>query len=868
MLHRAKLDARRPGLKTKRAALIGDFLDDAEKENLDIQKEKTLDVPQPEGEKLTPVRPLPGGPKLRGEVEEAYTPMSAEEIAKKRKEHEKGKPVPPIAPGEEVETEIRPAFRNIIKDLLRKETPEGKKEQVQLEKYGPPEDIKSVIDVLEPFQKQLAEVDETTVKTIIERSTLPDILKDRAKNLFESRTRSDGIKTEQLALNLLGARTRKEVQKMEEWLRDTEKGQVYMSKAFEMYRTRRVMNMLSNTILAMEGQAVIDQPKGTPRPTPEQRVEKKRIEGLVELLNDKRITDTEFEDAKRTGKTADEVVAGWAVPKKEPIQQRVEREYREEEARRRKGEAVRLNMEKTALHENWRKLLPEVQLRMAMSSSTDPTILEEMGLYSTDPQVRAAVARNSYTPLNTLTMMRQLETDPEVHGALTENINTPQEGQNVREQDYSWGPEGPPPGITNASRLNMKKTAEGDATGPGGDSWEYEWTGGPTPTKDEPQKRKFRFPFRNKPSTHTPGEGEQGNLHDIGPLGGQQDMNYLANIIKSMIKTSDNDMFSVYSFDNDEKWLTYTLFKKAYSKFRPGDIVVQYGYTPSDCQTYRRRFGSVKKAKKSLVAALSPVLAAVVSVPSPDDSLHDLQKGKGEPGGAYGPRTNPYDQQPWHGNRDGFDAKNTPRQRTKRKFIPHMDTPDDESSGLLSGSPMGKNNKRNIFADARLTPAGEEELQALRAVNPPGNMADLYMVLDSVASNRFITSEDIYLEKTDAIIDAWSMALKEGFIISEDLPEDEEFLGELPGGMPEGMALSLKQTKKSAMPPIETPEERAAIIEQPPIKPINKDPKRPFTPKKRYDKPEQNLTNSPNYMGEDSSGWGRERIHLSMKKKK
>jgi len=531
------------------------------------------------------------------------------------------------------------------------------------------------------------------------------------------------------------------------------------------------MNMLSNTILAMEGQAVIDQPKSDPRMTKEQRAEKKRIEGLTELLNGKRITDAEFEDAKRTGLTADEVVSKWAMPKKETIPEKVEREYREEEeARRRKGEAVRLNMKKNALYENWQSLLPEVQLRMAMSSSTDPTILEEMGLQSPDINIKTAVARNSYTAVDTLIKMYSQETDPIIQNALMENINFPQEtgrkSNTIPEMDYSWGPEGPPPGITNASRLNMRKKAEGDATGPGGDSWEYEWTGGPTPTKDEPQKRKHRFPFHNKPSGYTPGEGDQGNLHDVGPLGGQSDMNYLANIIESMTKTADNDMFSTYSFDNDEKWLTYTLFKKAYSKFRPGDIVVQYGKTAVDCQTYRRRFGSVKKAKKSIVAALSPILAAVVSVPSPDDSLHDLQKGKGEPGGAYGPRTSPYDQQPWQGNRDGFDAKNTPRQRTKRKFIPHMDTPDDESSGFPGGSTMGS------------------------------KQADF------------------------------------------------------------------------AAPVVETPEERAAVIEQPPVKPINVDQKRKHFPKKRWDTNEQQLTNSPNYMGEDSSGWDRERIRLSMKKKK
>ncbi|KKL47529.1 hypothetical protein LCGC14_2334640, partial [marine sediment metagenome] len=122
-------------------------------------------------------------------------------------------------------------------------------------------------------------------------------------------------------------------------------------------------------------------------------------------------------------------------------------------------------------------------------------------------------------------------------------------------------------------------------------------------------------------------------------------------------------------------------------------------------------------------------------------------------------------QQPWQGNRDGFDAKNPPRTRTQRKFIPHMDTPDDEGSGFMGGRTMGS------------------------------------------------------------------------------------------------------KTADFAAPIVETPEERAAVIEQPAVKPINKDPKRPFNPKKRYDKPEQNLSNPSGYSGEDSSGWAKERILLSMKKK-
>ena len=118
-----------------------------------------------------------------------------------------------------------------------------------------------------------------------------------------------------------------------------------------------------------------------------------------------------------------------------------------------------LNLRKKALHENWRDLLPEVQLRIAMSSSTDPVILEEMGLQSPDSGIRAAIARNSYTLPDTLTKMHSQEIDPEVQRALTENINFPtmQESPAVSPLNGYWGPEGPPPGIAISVRLNMRK---------------------------------------------------------------------------------------------------------------------------------------------------------------------------------------------------------------------------------------------------------------------------------------------------------------------------------------------------------------------------------------------------------------------------
>lgn len=769
MAHRDKLDARKIDKTAKKAALLRDLLGDDDEKDKDKEiTEELTGIPQPPGEELTPVRRMPGAPRGLGEeVEEEYTPLSAEEIERKREEAKP--PVePPAEPGEE-----RPrTFRDIMQDKLRKETPEGKKEEAMLEKYGPTENIKEVIDTLTPYTKQLAEVDIETAKTIIERSALPDILKERAAALFTSHSPGDLVKAEQLALNLLGAGTRKQVQDAEDWLRDDLEGQQYALKALEMHRTRRVMNMLSNTILAMEGEAVIERPKREPRPTPEQRAEKKRIEGLVELLNAGRITNPEFEDAKRKGQTADEVVAGWAIPPPESAEERAKKQLREAEKEVEKlrtrlsaGEISQeeFERERAKIFTRKRSALILRQVKLNMKKTAEVIEYVDEGRGPSLPQV----VEDNFGPLNGQKAIYIQATNDPVVFLISDG---PMESKKIAPERLPLPsekfdlPGGLPPGIAHKLNMHKKAEAEGDVTGPGGPAWEYEWTSGLTPTKDTPQKRKRRFPFYNKPSTYTPGEGDQGNLHDVGPLGGQQDMNYLANAVKAMTKTADNDMFEIYSLEGKNGWITYTLFKKAHSKFRPGDVVVQYGSTPAECNTYRRRYGSIKKAQKSIYNALEPILALVVSKPSPDDTLHDLQKGKGEPGGAYGPRTSPYDQQPWHGNRDGFDAKNPPRQRVKRKFIPHMDQPDDESSGFLGGT-MGS--KKADF-------------------NP-------------------------------------------------------------------------------SAPVVETPEERTSI-EQPPTKPINQDPKRPARPKKRYDRHEQNLTSSPNYMGEDSSGWDRERILLSMKK--
>jgi len=191
-----KLDARKINPKTKRAVLLEDLLGDEEKRKIQREEEVTNVPPQlPAEDRLTPIKTLRNGPTgMQGEVEEEYTPMSAEEIAKKREEHAKATPVPPVPPveGEEAEkteedvTEVSPTFRNVMKDLLKDETSEGKKEQAQQTKYGPPEKIQETVDLLKEFYgTQLMDVDVETAQAIIARADLPDILKDRAQTLFD-----------------------------------------------------------------------------------------------------------------------------------------------------------------------------------------------------------------------------------------------------------------------------------------------------------------------------------------------------------------------------------------------------------------------------------------------------------------------------------------------------------------------------------------------------------------------------------------------------------------------------------------------------------------------------------------------------------
>ena len=255
-----------------------------------------------------------------------------------------------------------------------------------------------------------------------------------------------------------------------------------------------------------------------------------------------------------------------------------------------------------------------------------------------------------------------------------------------------------PPGVSKT--LNLRKTS--DTNGPGGDDWSYEYLdNSPSKVTDPKERRKHRFHFHNQPSVRKPGEGEQGNLFDVGPLGGQSDMNYLSSIFNSMTKTADNDIFESYIYStNKGSWITYTLFKKASNVFKEGDVVVQYGLTKEDSNTFRRRFGSVSKAKKNIQKALISILADVVGIPTPNDSLSEIQTGT--PGfGPYKKRID-YDK-PEGDQRDGFDFTPPKRKNVKRPFIPFMDTPDSEGVGFGDQQSI-QGNKDKIEKKANITP--------------------------------------------------------------------------------------------------------------------------------------------------------------------
>ncbi|MEA3341109.1 MAG: hypothetical protein U9R15_14185, partial [Chloroflexota bacterium] len=294
--HNKNLDARKFNAITKKAARIEDFLDDDDKEEI------TGEPQLPEEDKLTPSKSLPGAPRgMGGDVEEDYTPMSAEEIESKRKEHEDIVQPPSTTEGtEEEEKDIPSGFRDIMKNLLKEDSAEGKKEKAQQDKYGPSEKIQEIVDILKEFGGgRLMDVDVDTAQAIVSRSELPDLLKERSQKIFDSHSKSDMLRAEQMALSAKKAFNPKDVKDTTEWLRDTQEGQLFQRKIFDKYRIGRVMQMLENTVLTMAGQSVVGQPSRGESMSPDQRKENKRLDQLLEAVKDGTISREEFGDAKR-----------------------------------------------------------------------------------------------------------------------------------------------------------------------------------------------------------------------------------------------------------------------------------------------------------------------------------------------------------------------------------------------------------------------------------------------------------------------------------------------------------------------------------------------------------------------------------------
>ena len=240
--------------------------------------------------------------------------------------------------------------------------------------------------------------------------------------------------------------------------------------------------------------------------------------------------------------------------------------------------------------------------------------------------------------------------------------------------------------FTRSSKLNLKKTA--DTEGPGGADWSYDYTSGDSPTAMPKEKRKDRFPFHNSPGTVKPGEGDQGNMID----NKTQENYYLASIFPKKTKTADNDMFETYLWEGaEDRWISQTVFKRAYTTFKPGDVVVQYGSSSHMYKTFRRRTGSIEAGKLMFRENLLTIADTLVGGPTPDDSLAE------GPGGRI--MRNTEDSEP--GPRDGFERRKPSRQQTERNALPYMDTPDTESVGfgMNSSAATKKANALKIVDD-------------------------------------------------------------------------------------------------------------------------------------------------------------------------
>ncbi len=274
--------------------------------------------------------------------------------------------------------------------------------------------------------------------------------------------------------------------------------------------------------------------------------------------------------------------------------------------------------------------------------------------------------------------------------------------------------------LLKAKRLNLRKQA--DITGPGGEDWFPGYESGPQVNRDKYKKRK-RFPFDNEPSADV--RVDKGPAkHDLpvpdgSGTAGDDSWGLLAAIDDTIRKTADNDLFECYSYGEitHGPWFGYTLFKRAYQTFKSGDIVVQFGKTPKDLFTYRRRFGNVSNAKRNINAALLPAISTVITVKeadkavlpksvrlpgkaTPSESLHDVPDSKDNPaGGVYGPYTGEYDKQPWQGNRDGFDRPKPRREQDlKRNVFPYEDQEVSNQTKIFGKLNLHKQSEVNGYA--------------------------------------------------------------------------------------------------------------------------------------------------------------------------
>jgi hypothetical protein len=428
-----------------------------------------------------------------------------------------------------------------------------------------------------------------------------------------------------------------------------------------------------------------------------------------------------------------------------------------------------------------------------------------------------------------------------------------------------------------AARLSLRKLA--DVTGPGGEDWFSGYESGPQVNRDK-YRKKNRFPFDGEPSSDIrvnkgPAKHDLPVPDGAGPAG---DDNWgLLAIRDQMRKTADNDMFECYSYGELAKgpWFSYTLFKRAYENFKPGDIVVQFGKIPQEARTYRRRFGSVKNANKHIEAALLPAISTIITAdtkvlpksvrlpgrPTPNESLHELPDSKDNPvGGVYGPRTPEYDKEPWQGNRDGFDRPKPRREQdVQRNVFPYEDQEISNQVQIFGGlnlrkkaglfiTPLGKqqwdkmhsefeeqpkveSNKDYLPIEEQLTNAMEEG-----ALNFPEEYDTwLDTIFNSVNDSPGITIQETVAEvagdpdaqeyeegeedegresfqdQINDVTETIQLALKNGWL------ENREF--DLPSNLPEGMASRLNLRKAQLLDqfgnPIVNPNDAPKVDENP-----------------------------------------------------